>query len=140
MARRPLNEAIEDSGPAEHSRLPEGWRRYSVLETHYAKANSNVSHAARGSSLFHRGGELAEFRIVYRVRAGRTPAFELVVAGTNRSLGDTWPLRREIAKHAGVDPDLVHPQWRRDANRILLGRVAPSVWFVAPADDVRREA
>jgi hypothetical protein len=61
--------------------------------------------------------------------------FELTVTGTSRSLHDTWPLRREIARHAGVDPDQVHPDWDNDRHRQTYGRYAPHTWHVRLPDD-----
>ncbi|MET9086138.1 hypothetical protein ABZX77_30405 [Streptomyces sp. NPDC004237] len=80
--------------------------------------------------------------VTYEVKTGRNgckKAFELTVEATARSIHDTWPLRREIARHAGVDPDLVMPDWDGDTARRSLGRFAPHLWYVqlpepAPAE------
>ncbi|MFI6249021.1 hypothetical protein [Streptomyces sp. NPDC051016] len=71
--------------------------------------------------------------VIYDVKTGRNgckKALILTVEATARSIHDTWPLRREIARHAGVDPDLVQPDWDGDTDRRSLGRFAPRIWYV----------
>ncbi|MGW3274500.1 hypothetical protein ACWDFH_23970 [Streptomyces kronopolitis] len=116
-----------------------------MLESRAVSANPRNSYTRHGSMA--RASEVEEFEVAFRVRAGRALAFELVVTGTKRSLGDMWPLRREIAKHAEVSPDRVHPQWHLDASRIELGRWAPAEWLVespvprkAPTETERERA
>lgn len=68
--------------------------------------------------------------VIYQVRRGHANAFTLCIDAHPRALHDTWPLRREIAKHAGVDPDQVQPQWQNDLHRRTMGRFAPASWLI----------
>lgn len=75
---------------------------------------------------------------VHTGRNGRERAFRLTIEASRHSLHDTWPLRREIAQHAGVDPDQVVPDWDGDPHRRTMRRIAPINWLVrldpAPVD------
>ncbi|WP_327066822.1 hypothetical protein [Kitasatospora sp. NBC_01302] len=76
-----------------------------------------------------------ENTVIYEVRRGHTKAFTLRIETHPRALHDTWPLRREIANHAGVDPDEVLPQWDKDRQRRQMGRFAPALWLIHPNRD-----
>jgi hypothetical protein len=99
--------------------MTEGLIRYNVTEYWYSK------HKRRDTVLY----------VVQTGRNGREKAFRLTVSGTQYSTVDHWPLRREIARHAGVDPDRVIPDWDGDKHREDLGRIVPCVWFVKTDDD-----
>lgn len=62
-------------------------------------------------------------------RNGRTKAFRLTVEGPDAALNDPWPLRREIARHAGVDPDNVFPYWNDPQCDMSLGLTVPYAWY-----------
>ncbi|MFI1580063.1 hypothetical protein [Embleya sp. NPDC020630] len=74
--------------------------------------------------------DLTAGTVTYAVRRGHRIALTTVVSGSARALHDTWPLRRDIAAHAGVDPDRVEPDWDHDPHRRRLRRFAPHTWHV----------
>lgn len=62
-------------------------------------------------------------------RNGRTKAFRLRIEGPDWMTGDSWPLRREIARHAGVDPDDIFPYWENPERIATPWRTVPYAWY-----------